>query len=302
MAELKEWFGGIARIQISRYFRMDDPEKALKQALEKLKKEHGSKAETADAMMEELLKGGPLAPKDAVAMNKFISETEGVYFLAEETGRSSDFNKKSLFTTILDKKVPHLKWRWASAMGKAEEEGKKLNTFEDFLKFLLVQKRVSSHWQDMDSERAKTTRNENDRRTGNDVKRQENEADGFTTVRRRPIQARTTATTATTTTGMGGAQGRPAPPYNCRQCNEKHWLEECPKFLAMTPDERFKYCFERSICTKCLRGTHKVEECRFRAKCYRCAKVHNSWLHGEMIEKHEKGGETVDETNEEAET
>ena len=57
VAELKEWFDGLARVHISRYLRRDDHEKALEEAIEKLKSEHGSKASTAEEMLEELLKG-----------------------------------------------------------------------------------------------------------------------------------------------------------------------------------------------------------------------------------------------------
>ena len=53
VAELKEWFDGLARVQISRYLRRDDHEEALKEAMEKLKLEHGSKAATAEEMLEE---------------------------------------------------------------------------------------------------------------------------------------------------------------------------------------------------------------------------------------------------------
>ena len=79
-------------------------------------------------------------------------------------------------------------------------------------------------------------------------------------------------------------------------------MDECPKFKALTPDERFKYCFERSICTKCLRGTHKVEDCRFVARCYACVKDHNSWLHGDAIMKHEGAQNEEEERKEENET
>ena len=86
VAELKEWFEGLARVHISRYLRRDDHEKALEEAIEKLKSEHGSKASTAEEMLEELLKGKPIESKDAVGMNKAISKLEEAFFLAVETG------------------------------------------------------------------------------------------------------------------------------------------------------------------------------------------------------------------------
>ena len=138
VAELKEWFEGLARVHISRYLRRDDHEKALEEAIEKLKSEHGSKASTAEEMLEELLKGKPIESKDAVGMNKAISKLEEAFFLAVETDRDGDFNRKSLFQLILSELFPQLKTRWASEVAKALTRGKTMNKFEDFLSFLTM--------------------------------------------------------------------------------------------------------------------------------------------------------------------
>ena len=48
----------------------------------------------------------------------------------------------------------------------------------------------------------------------------------------------------------------------------------------MDVEDRWEYCAERSICPKCLRRTHKPEDCTFPARCRPCGGGHNTLLHG----------------------
>merc|ERR1739838_86425 len=101
LAELPEWFGGLARVQISKFMRREDHEEALKGAVAKLTKEHGSKATTAEEMLQGLLQGKALKQNDAAGMDMAISKLEEAFFLAVETDRDGDFNRRSLFKTII---------------------------------------------------------------------------------------------------------------------------------------------------------------------------------------------------------
>ena len=60
---------------------------------------------------------------------------EEAFFLAVETDRDGDFNRKSLFRLILSELFPQLKTRWASEVVKALTRGKTMNKFEDFVVF-----------------------------------------------------------------------------------------------------------------------------------------------------------------------
>ena len=283
LAETKEWFDGLARVQISRYLRRDDHEEALKEAMEKLKSEHGSKAASAEEMLEELLKGGPIDQKDAIGLNKLISGTEGVYFLAEETDRASDFNRKSLFKTVLDKKIPHLKGKWANEIAKAQLKGKDMNTFEEFLKFLTMQKRVAAELQELEGEKKEKKEEETEFTTVSRKREQYDSYKGAVTGNNNYNNNNNNNTNRGRQNIGGNGIGRNGITPRCSECKGNHWLEDCREFRKLTPDERYIHCFERMICTKCLRGVHKPEECRFVAICTVCGKDHNSWIHGEAV-------------------
>merc|ERR1712087_645198 len=157
VAELPHWFGGLARVHISKYLRRDDHEQALEEAIEKLRYEHGNKATTAEEMLEVLLKGKTIENNDAVGMNMAISKLEEAFFLAVETERDADFNRKSLFRTILGNMFPHLKNKWANKVAQAQTKGKPMNKFEDFLTFLTIQKKVAFE-EHLEVEKKVTTR------------------------------------------------------------------------------------------------------------------------------------------------
>ena len=70
-----------------------------------------------------------------------------MYFLAVETDRDSDFNRTSLFKRILSNNLPHLKFGWASHIEKKEL---RKPTFEDFLVFLSLQRKIAMRCAELD--------------------------------------------------------------------------------------------------------------------------------------------------------
>ena len=266
LAELKAWFGGVAKVHISRYVRRKDHEVALKEAIEKLREEHGKKTATAEEMIDDILSGKVIEARDAVGINSAVSKLEEAYFLAVETGRDADFNRRSLFKNILNNLFPYLKIKWASEVTKALEKGEACDKFEHFLRFLTRQKRIASemHKLSMDAE--------NDSKSGKSdkkpVRKDRKVEDGFTKVGKRPKKPRS------------GERPRPGQ-KDCSLCdNEKHPLHACKKFAELETEDRWEYCFERMLCPKCLRGGHKVEDCTFVARCRSCSGGHNTLLHG----------------------
>ena len=155
LAELPQWFGGLARVQISKFMRREDHEEALEDAVAKLTKEHGNKADSAEEMLEELLKGKALKQNDAVGMDLAVSKLESVYVLAVETDRDGDFNRKSLYKTVVTTLFPHLKVKWGAWLTKAHEQGKTVTKFEDLLNFLTAQKRRAYEVQKLEGPEAK---------------------------------------------------------------------------------------------------------------------------------------------------
>ena len=85
VAELPHWFGGLARVHISKYLQRDDHEQALEEAIEKLRYEHGNKATMAEEMVEEMLKGKEIESNNAVGMNMAIRKLKEAFLLAVKT-------------------------------------------------------------------------------------------------------------------------------------------------------------------------------------------------------------------------
>ena len=267
LAELKEWFGGVAKIQIARYLKREDDENALEEAIAKLRSEHGCKATNAEEMIEDILSGKPLEARDAVAINTAVSKLEEAYFLAVETGRDADFNRKSLFRNILESRFPFLMTKWAGEIAKAETKGETSRTFEDFLRFLSIQKRVASEMQkhSKDSEKSEKPSKSGRRPARRNRRDEEGSSPKVEKGFRKPKSH----------------DGRKFESKECSLCeNEKHPLHACKRFASLDVEGRWEYCSERSICPKCLCGNHKLEDCTFAAKCRACSGGHNTLLHG----------------------
>jgi hypothetical protein len=73
------------------------------------------------------------------------------------------------------------------------------------------------------------------------------------------------------------------PSSGCTMCREPHLLYSCPKFRALTVDERFKFVNDSRLCRNCLSPGHQQRNCRSTNRCRFCKKQHNSLLHNEKI-------------------
>ncbi|CAH8548192.1 unnamed protein product [Schistosoma haematobium] len=69
----------------------------------------------------------------------------------------------------------------------------------------------------------------------------------------------------------------------CSVCSLDHAIYKCPKFLALTVQERWSHAKVNGICFVCLRQGHKVNECKLEKRCNvnSCEKKHHSLLHSE---------------------
>lgn len=65
----------------------------------------------------------------------------------------------------------------------------------------------------------------------------------------------------------------------CKCCNESpHALFRCPKFIAMSPDERYQTVVQLNLCRNCITSKHLTSQCTFRT-CRKCNSRHNVLLH-----------------------
>ena len=405
LAELTEWFDGLARMQIRRFLRRDDHQVALEEALEKLELEHGARMTSAEEMLEDLMTGGKLEYSDAIGLSQLVSGIEEKYALAEETGRDAEFGRANVWKLILDKKVPHLRAKWAVELGRAKKRKEKEVKFESFIDFLNDQKINAMEWwslkgveereegkgsedgatkagkkqggkdeKEKDGKRKEEGKGSGmnsgnsgmggggDRRTGGGEPsggwtRPFEQGNGWQTTgsgwnepngsgwkvnngngwnggqngwqkangsgngngsgsgnggsewprvgESGSRQGGSSNGGSGGSGGMGGASGgsgsggigNSGTTYigsavrgnsNCKICGFPHFMNECPTFLKMNPNERFEFCAQRRVCTKCTRGVHPVAECRYNGKCWTCQGEHHSLIHGEKVLEAEK--------------
>jgi len=136
LSEFRFWFIGLAGLKIRRFLLREDEEAAIQEATKILVRQYGKKRTTAEEMLESLMVGDKINQKDIVAVDKFVSSLEAIYYVALDTDRAEEFDRKSLFESVLKDKLPQFRREWIKKWSKNEQkEGSKL-TFLDFLSFL----------------------------------------------------------------------------------------------------------------------------------------------------------------------
>ena len=287
LAEMKEWFAGLARVHISRFLRRDDAERAFEEAVGRLEAEFGHRNMNAEDMLADAMSKGMLNKKDAEGINVFISKLEAAYFLAVETDRDGDFHRTSLFKFILTNSLPHLKYNWATYIEKKEL---KRPTFEDFLKFLSLHRKIATRCSELEDPVVVQART-GARVGATFVEEARSEAPKTYAAaaasppragQRPPVKApmeRVVGAEKEEEEGVrkGRRMGGPPP---CPMCQENHPLDFCKKFTGMSAEERIAFAREKKRCEFCLRGGHAKEKCYTRAKCYECFGNHHFLLHG----------------------
>lgn len=73
----------------------------------------------------------------------------------------------------------------------------------------------------------------------------------------------------------------------CMSCGQNHRLIDCPKFIAMSPENRRQFVFQKKICFSCCRSNHILKNCRYARFCNidGCKSKHNRLLHIERSEE-----------------
>ena len=71
----------------------------------------------------------------------------------------------------------------------------------------------------------------------------------------------------------------------CSCCKGNHWLDQCPKFLALSVDDRRSRPNAKSnqLCFNCLKK-HFVKDCKSLFSCKKCGKKHHTLLHAVHVE------------------
>nr|CAH7766504.1 unnamed protein product [Callosobruchus chinensis] len=64
----------------------------------------------------------------------------------------------------------------------------------------------------------------------------------------------------------------------CKFCAAAHYINQCKKFLALTPQKRFEEVRSRNLCVNCLKANHNSKACGS-STCRTCRKKHHTLLH-----------------------
>lgn len=65
----------------------------------------------------------------------------------------------------------------------------------------------------------------------------------------------------------------------CPNCKEDHYLNNCPKFLALSNDARYRLLPSYKICFNCFRSGHYANSCRRPPGCKVCKRKHHTLIH-----------------------
>ena len=290
LAEIPEWFTGVARIHVSRYLRREDAEEAFHEAIARLKEEYGQKADDAEDMLADAMSKGKIKKEDADGMNLFVAQVISAYTLAEETDRDADFHRRSLYKKIIANNLPHLKSAWATHQVKKDL---KKPSFNDFILFLEEQRKIVACCQEMAGETEQQPDPKPQRgatgglrnQGGPDWKPSYAAVAGNSRSNYYPRESRGENPTPRGPERLetNRERGAKAPPP-CILCRMNHPLDFCPKFLDLTPDEKGSLVKEKNRCPKCLKGGHALDVCYAQRGCYTCGGNHHSLIHEAMTE------------------
>ena len=293
LLELKFWWGGIPAMKIERFLLRQDAEEALKEAIGVLKKEYGKRRTSPDEMLETLLKGEKILSKEIEAADEFVTKLENTYYLALDTKRGEEFNRKALYEEILKKKLPHYRYKWVVKWSRNEETGSEPLFFIDFLDYLKLAVRVEKNmnrgaaWSNVNSQRENETTSWKDGWFGqqgrtwnadaNSGVNKSADANSGAMVTRIP----SADMEMTEMTEINSGNVEPCNELFCQLCEETHGLMDCPTFATFNPDERSEVCFRNKLCFKCLRAGHLASKCMARIRCTVCRGNHHELLHVE---------------------
>jgi len=312
LAEFKFWFANLAALKIRHFLLRKDAELAIREAISFLKKEYGRRRTTANEMLESLMAGEKIPQKDTLAVDEFVTGLGAVYYIAIDTDRADEFDKKSLFDSIIENKLPHLRLEWVKKWSKNEiAEGPKI-VFTDFLSYLSTAVKIAknidasktsskdtkpevtpkasvsrqSTWNPQRSRNAtrefpsmlKPTYGQGDalstrKKTGDALSTYKSRGDVLSTSKNNIPTPLSGASLSETELESGSDA-------YCVLCDKSHRISECATFVAFSPDERATVCRNNNLCFRCLRSGHVARACTSRYRCIVCGKPHHAALHG----------------------
>ena len=281
MQELPHYFDGAAFAMIEYCLHSEDADAAFAEAMGALEKKFGKRMETAMQMLEEALAGKALGENDADGLLALFSKLRSKYYAAKATDKASDFDTATVIGSVIRRKTPFLKLKWAKkAVKYRKEKGGEL-AFMDLLDFL-----DDEHSYLVEVEKSLNFLS-NASGTGKNVPHAKVAATGADSLPVKKGAQKVDATAgAATTSGETG-------PLKCAACSGAHALEACSAFAAMDAAAKKKALMSVGACFRCGDAGHLARYCKADAKCTDCSRSHLKILHDIQAPlKDDEGGST----------
>ena len=253
--EMQHWFEGSA-FKLIEAETLRKSESAVDEAVTKLTKKFGMRQETALEMLDEVLQGKTVDEKDHNGMLDFYARLVSVHSFAVETKKADDFENKLVVKTIVEKKLPFLKDKWAKKVVRYRKKNNSDLKFADFLEFIDEEQTISEM------------------------------LSGYHRSNNQNKPAASAKISATTANAAAKKDTMPTPvpktaPGLCPRCDGKHGLASCPTYCEMNASDRRKFNKNLGICFRCLEGGHLAKACPSTITCDKCNGFHHPLAHPE---------------------
>ena len=251
--EFQHWFEGSA-FKLIEAETMKNAESAVDEAIAKLTKKFGMRQESALEMLDEAIQGKPIDAKDHNGLLDFYAKLVSIHSLACETGRGEEFENKLVVKTIMEKKLPYLKDKWAQKAVKYRKKHGSEMKFAEFLEYIDDEQLVSEML-------SRYSGNSNQNKTS--------------------ANAKVSATSANMATKKEGttAPSKKTAPGQCLRCDAMHKLEECTVYREMSSADRRKFNKNQGLCFRCLEAGHLMKTCTSAIVCDKCEIPHHPLTH-----------------------
>ncbi|XP_076858013.1 uncharacterized protein LOC143512031 [Brachyhypopomus gauderio] len=274
---LKKYVGGPARKVLEGTFYRNDRE-AFQDAWSKLNQRYGQPFAIQRAFRTRLANWTKIQSKDALGLRElsdFLSSCKEAipYVKGLEILNDCEENQK-----IVQKLPDWAASRWNRQVTQALTERQEFPTFEEFAAFIAMEAEVACNpitsfhaLHSLDSSSDKCNPREHKKTKAHVLSSQ----------------------VITDTESQRSSRNGEKPP--CVLCQDhRHRLHGCPKFTAMSLEERRNYVKERKLCYGCLKAGHNAKECHRRHTCDTCKRKHPTCLHDDSYQKKETSAPSSD--------
>jgi len=237
-------------------------------ALKTLKRRFGDSFLIARAHVRELTDGPPLKPESNAELLAFSDQVQACKLTLRSLGRTWEIDSQEAMAKLVKRLPKYVQTRWRKLAVSHKKQSGDYPPFFDFADFI---ESVAEEANDALFGSIEKTRPE--KRVEKKARAQGSVFSGSTEGRCQrnskwkkpaPVQAK-----------------QPQFKPTCPQCNQEHYLNQCPEFRAFSVKQRVEFVQRNNLCYNCFGRNHVAENCvkTWRCNIDGCGAKHNRWLH-----------------------